>query len=376
MKIVHKGKEYVPIKLSFNKSDKPRNNKLSFAIPIDYYSVFSIDDDVFVYSNDGTLLFNGYVVGVSLDINTANPLLNISAFDKESLMFNRIWSETVTESAPIIIGQVLSKVTNDLEGSRLSRVTIKFVGYPRTDGIQVTTTEHPEIEFTVEDIANNTQAYQDYVNLPSSDKFKRITYGAMMKPVYEWVRDLSQDKNTGVNKVFVWYLDENNIFRWYATSSITNPPTEHLFVDYKLETKQEDKVNFIIAYLGDDLNGAPIYIYAYKDYSGTPNIQESIKDWADIARDLKDEYTNNTAFREAVKERGYARARAYFESETLGRISGEFTLYEPKYRIGDILNITHAYGVDAYKIIIKNVNVSFDLKKGEVYTYGFEEVIE
>jgi len=376
MKLIHNLTTYLPIKATYSKSDKPVNNKLTIVLPPEHYKDFSIDDYGYLYTSDDVLLFNGYLVNISLNISSSSPQTVLSFFDKESLMFNRNWSETVTNAAPLIIGSVLSKVTNDLEGSKLSRVTIKYVGYPRTDGIQVTVTNHPEIEFTNEDIANETQAYLDYVNLPAEDKFTSITYGAMMKPVFEWVKELSQPQNTKTNNVYVWYLDENDIFRWYATSSITSPPTEHLYIDYTIESKQESSVNFIIAYLGDDLNGAPIYIYKYKEYSGTPNIQESIKDWADIARDLKEEYTDNDAFRAAVEEKGYARARSYFESLTLGKTTGTFALKEPKYRVGDLLQITHAFGNESYHVLIKSVSVSYDIKRGTSYKYEYEEVIQ
>ena len=376
--IIKKGdKTYVPLRVTFRKSDEARNNKATFVLPISYYDEFHIDDDINIYTSDNQLLTNAYVVNKTLTVDATNPTLVISAFDKESLMFNRNWSEIFTNTeAPIIIGSVLSKVTNDIRGVHLSRVNIKFVGYPRTDGIQVTTTNHPEIEFTIEDIANNTQAYQDYVNLPSSDKFQSISsFGANFKPVYEWVKELSQPKNTGLEKTFVWYLDENNVFRWYRVDSPAETE-KYLYVDYQLTKKQDDKVNFIIAYLGNDLNDNPIYIYAYKDYSGTPNVQESIKDWGDIARDLRDAYSDNTAFREAVREKGLARARAYFESETMGRIRGTFTIPKYEHRLGEVLKISHHYGSDSYKVVIKGLSLTYDTKKGPRYTYDFEEVIE
>ena len=376
--IVTKGsKKYPPLKLSFRKSDEAKNNKVNIVLPIDYYDDFDVNDDLYIYTPDGTLLVNTYVVNKTLNITSSTPQLTISAFDKESLMFNRNWSEVFTNTeAPLIIGSVISKVTADIKGVNLTRVNVKFVGYPRTDGIQVTKTNHPEIEFTIEDMEANTAAYQAYTSLGASEKFQTLSsFGGNFKPIYEWVRELSQPKNTGIEKNFIWYLDEDNYFRWYQVDG-TVDASKYLYIDYQLTKKQDDKVNFIIAYLGDDLNGNPIYIYSYKEYSGTPNIQESIKDWADIARDLRDQYTDNTAFREAVKEKGLARARAYFETETLGRITGSFTVPTYDYRIGQTLKISHAYGSDSYKVIIKALSLTYDMKKGPRYTYEFEEIIE
>ena len=376
MKIVLPNRTIVPLTAGFTKSFERSANRLNFIANPQVFYDLNINDTVLVYDDAGTLIYNGFVVKRTLSYSNGMANTQIIAHDKESLLFNRIWSESFSSTeSPLILGSIAAKITNDFEGINLTQLNIKYVGYPRTDGIQVTKTEHPEIEFTHDDVINNTAAYQAYVSLPDTEKFKKIDYGGFMKPVFDWFKDLSQPNNTGVQQNFVFFIDENLNLKWYSTSSISNPTTVQLFDNFTITDSQETKVNFIIAYLGKDLNGAPIYTYAYKDYSGAPNIQETIKDWADIARDLKDQYSDNSAFRERVKEIGKDRARSYFETMTLGMIEGNLTEVDYVYRLGDVLNIVMPDKKTSYRVKIKKMTYSWDMQTGEKFKYDFEQDI-
>lgn len=378
MKIIFKDNIVAyPFKANISKSLDLKNNTATLDLPFELFGVIDSQDSFIVLKEDNNILFRGYVTGYNFDYEKSNISFSVEGIDKLSLITNRLTTGSFNNNdekstAPLIIGRLISKVTNDLKGVQFSRVNIKFVGYPRTDGIQVTTTAQPQIQFTIEDMETNSPSWQQYVNLQSVHKFPKINYGVYAKPMYDTIKELLQENFIGNKKRYVFDIDIDDNILLYAQDTITSQ--FEVQAPFKIKRSQEGEVNFLTIYCGDDLNNTPIHTYAYKDFSGNPNIQESYRNWSDIARDLKPQYTNNTEFRNACISRARARAQEYFMSLTKGELTSEITLYDNIFNLGDVINLKF-YNYTSFIGKVEKKIISFSMKNGYEYKYSFKEVV-
>ncbi|MEM1973225.1 MAG: hypothetical protein QXN68_00385 [Thermoplasmata archaeon] len=362
-------------RILINKNLKPTKNSLVLVTNGSLFSFSKLYKTLLVKFGS-ELIFNGYVSELSISRTKNQNQVELIATDFETIPFDRIWSNSYSGvPVPFIIADVIASVTNDLSGTKISRINVKFVGKPRTDGIQVTVKNAPEIEFSVLDWKNNTPKYQQYVSLPNDYKFPNISFTGVSKPVYEWLKELSNDvyhQQIGVS--FVYFLDENLNFVWFA-------PNSGLYSDlilkstYNIKYSTEDEVNYLIAYCGDDLNGAPIYISYYKENSGSPNLKDAYKQWADISQIVQSlGISDNNQFRNKAKEIGMSRAKAYFNRLDSGKLSGSFESNERLARVGQIFVLNHVELSLSKKCLITSENIEVD-KNNIIFRYTFEEVV-
>ncbi len=393
--------------LQFNskKSDKQTMNSLEIQLNPNatIISTFEANDGVNLYK-DSELLFAGIISDFSLTYDVSGTKqFSLTCLDSEYVAFNKVWSESFSgdneiDRAPLIIGKVLSNASIKINGGGTTNVGIKFVGYPRKDGIQVTRPnggDQSSIEFTYEDLENNTSAYQTYVALSEDYKFPKIAFAFNFKGIVEWINELSQldiintsteldNKTNPIKRAMFHYLNNSNEFIWFARTGEEEPDyiiTVDEVLQLNLKSKISDNINFIIAFLGNDYDNKPVYIYRYNDYSGTPNTNESIRSWTDIARDKKEIYsdTQNDELRAAMRVAGFARADEIFKLRGEGIITGTIkTKYTNEYMIGDIITLSlSSLGYSSVRCRITQESYSFSLSNGLFKTIEVEqEVIE
>jgi hypothetical protein len=135
-------------------------------------------------------------------------------------------------------------------------------------------------------------------------------------PAYEIIKQLSQPIFTGETSQVPnrFHVDKWNSIRWFypddtvghviregataaETASYFHPVNRtsytvtdtraHSVVSIKMTYAVYDIVNFIIYKAGQDLDNVQIQYFAYKDGTGTPENKDSLRNWEDIARELK-----------------------------------------------------------------------------------------
>jgi len=383
-----------------NTKNSINKTKVVFPYSDNIIGKFQANDVVKVYDDD-KILFVGLVSDYGVKYTVQGTItFELTCLDSEYVAFNKVWSEQFdgtheTDRAPFIIGKILSNTAISINGDGSTKVGVKFVGYPRTDGIQVTRpdTNYSYIEFTYDDILNNTAAYQSYVSIPEEDKFPKIPFSFNFKGVKEWINELSQidivntateldNNNPKIKRAMFHYLDVDNNFIWFSRETPNDSNdiiTLNDVLEFNLQQKISDNINFIIAYLGKDYNDAPVYIYEYNDYSGTPNTNESIRTWTDIERDKKKIYsdTQNDELREAMRKAGKARARELFKLYSEGIIKGSMKLVNTDVStIGSIITINlPEYGYNSIKARVISESYAFDLTTGVTKEIEIEEEV-
>lgn len=362
--------------LSINKTIKASPNSAEIVTHPSVYDKINTGDEIKIYHGT-TLIFFGYVDNKGITSTPTTITCRINARDYDSIPFSRIFPKSFTNlPVPLIIGDLIASVSNTLTGTKLTSINVKFVGYPRTDGIQVTKLSAPQIEFTIDDWKRNTSKYQQYVNLSSEYKFPNVSVYSLNRPVLDFISTLLSPDFLGLENRYVVYLDETKTFIFKRVETLVSE-LQYLSSEYEISFTGDEQFNFVIAYLGNDLNNNPIYMYEYKDLSGTPNIKETLKQWADIAEIVRKQgITDNVQFRRKCIELGKARANALFYQYSYGKRTGSFTVRTKSYYVGQSLLIKFKYSSETIPVLITDERISFSQRDGLNYRYSFEEVVK
>jgi hypothetical protein len=199
------------------------------------------------------LVMVGQVMTFESDIGSKKRNIKLKCSDKSQIVLNKIWSKVYGDlTAPELIERVLLQTSQNNDSNQFGIDTsgITFTR-PVTDG-------------------------------GGGDEFPDITFGKNMKPVYDWINELSQIEytNTGAEQVpgetlvcqraFMWYLDENNKFFWFYPDDAEDYTYEYGVTPiYKVKLKKDifGVINMVIVRGGTDKNGNGVTWYHYDEGS-------------------------------------------------------------------------------------------------------------
>jgi len=356
-----------------NQTFDPVNNKATVDVtdttPFFEDGLFMIqeNDEIFLYNKvvtdqdteftESDVVWEGKFLDKSIQLSPDNNKLQFSLRDFTYEVFNKFWTETYTaEATPFILSNIIQNAVEDSEGSGSLNLNILYVGYPRTDGIQVTRPnggDQSVIEFTQADKDNNTVAYQAYTALTAAYKFPDIEPKWLKKPIYEWTQELSKPQWTNSDAEYespsqiitvplIFDIQGRNVL-WYHpldTVALTIDKT-YKIMDLKEDTGNENSVNLLILEVGEDFNAEPITTYVIDETSDATTIvkerfdtQSKIagisNDYDDQYHNLRSEYTvsTNAAFRSEARKLAKSYANSWFD--LVGKARNTISITIPK----------------------------------------------
>jgi len=214
------------------------------------------DDEIKVYADvnpitesPDQLLMVGTVMSFESKIGGKSRAIKIKCSDKSQLILKRIWS----------------KVENSSTAPEIIINTIKQISQEQDEG-----------GFSID--TSNVQKIRPVTNGEGGDDFPSINFAKNMKPIYEWIDELSQIEYTNSDaeqapggqlvcqKSFVWFLDENNKLFWFYPEDDVDYTLVHgddKIYRVKLTKAIWDVINMVIVRGGTDKNGAGVTWYHY-----------------------------------------------------------------------------------------------------------------
>jgi len=226
-------------------------------------------------SSSTTAPSDDYLIG-SFYIAEFNPQhvdkaaqINVKCVDKTYVLFNRILAKAFTATdgltAPEMIQKVIRYSSQNPEG--LFQGTAGDAG-TRYDVDARLVSESGYIT----DTRRNTK--EDGSANANTD-FPEVELAKVWKPVYEWIKDLSQVEMTNsvteqgdvlvYGRPFIFWVDESNAFHWVYPS---DTPDSTIVVgtdevrNANMSKSVFDVTNMIIYNVGDDMYGTGLYYYA------------------------------------------------------------------------------------------------------------------
>jgi hypothetical protein len=214
------------------------------------------DDEIKVYADVNPitesadqLLMIGTVMAFESKIGGKSRAIKIKCSDKSQLILSKIWSKVENNStAPQIIINTIKNISQTQDA----------------DGFSIDT--------------SNVDTTRPVTNGAGGDDFPTINFAKNMKPIHEWIDELSQIEYTNTDseqapggtlvcqKSFVWFLDENNKLYWfYPEDNVDYTLVQGDDIIYKIKLKKAvfDVINMVIVRGGTDKVGAGITWYYY-----------------------------------------------------------------------------------------------------------------
>jgi hypothetical protein len=226
------------------------------------------EDGIQIYFNDA-LVMDGKITDYTLQISASGTMYGVKGQNKLEAILNNVAPAYYTDkTASYIITDLINKV-NSWNSSQNGWIDIA------TGEISATTMQF--------------DYYQPY------------------KPVFQMIEELSTNKYTG-NGSYIYYLDAGTNFVWKPRPTEISD-TEFLCeglndISIKIEKGTWDLVNAAIINAGADLNGAPVFAYAYNAASiGKVGWKWKYLTMVDIAKEFinKNPGANNTEVRNGVR---------------------------------------------------------------------------
>lgn len=222
-------------------------------------SIFQQDGDVTIYADyspitksSSQLILSGQIQEITHNVGERGSATKLSVSDKTNLLLGGLVSKTeesktVDSIVRTVIG--LSPGSNDVT----------------TTNVVTTTT--------------------------TGAAFPSVNMAKTMKPVYEWLTDLSQPGVTGEDKAYLFYVDKDNDLHWfYPSATVSSSLLEGSVEIYNVSMKksQDELVNMLIYNAGQDLKGNGILWYYYDSTSRSNKLRMKFQPMIDIGRDLID----------------------------------------------------------------------------------------
>jgi hypothetical protein len=220
-------------------------------------SIFVEDGGVEVYcdyspidtSSSSQLLLAGKIRELTPKFSESGSSYSMSVSDNTVLMLGKIHSFTYTNKTP-------------------SEIITQMIGI-ETDGAVTT---------------NNVSTTKSGGGVfPSIER-----YGLYYKPLYDWVKELSDPAYTGENRSMIFYVDKDDDLHWfYPDDNSDGSITEGVDDIYSINMKRNaDKVvNMIIYNSGQDLNGNGTLWYYFDATSKSNVLKMKYQPMTDISRD-------------------------------------------------------------------------------------------
>lgn len=366
--------------------------------------VKKVVDNVSVAFDGDDVIWTGKFVDLGRTINADSRTATWNILDYEYDVFARFHKKAYSGlnlRTPFVLADMIKEVSEDDLGTGEFKVNFKYVGYPRTDGIQVTRPnggDQSSIEFVQSDIDGNTLAYQNYTALAEVVKFPVIEPTMINKPTFEWVQELSSSIWTNseteqanddrkATKNYVFRISNQDVLWYYPLSNIAiTIDGNSAVLSTNNQTQEEGSVNFLILEAGEDFNGEPIFTYII-DQSSTSTTQKErydnqVKlagkntDYDNDYHSLRLQYTvsTNTEFRAKVRELAQSYAEYWFRNYGRGKQENTLTIPFTPITINEIVRF-QLHNFPTLDFVIKGVN--HNISRGTATTtLNLEEDIE
>lgn len=256
---------------------------------VDVFAV--IDDDgggLDTSDTSSDRIFNGRVSEVGHKEDDKSSKLTLDCADSSFVVLNKTWVGEESDTPPNLIKSIIGHVNNSVS------------------------TTWDKVSATLSSNGGGIQDTDSAGNAFTSTKFSKV-----FKPAVECIQELSQPDYTGDTVPYRFHVDSDNVFHWFhpddsaahvihanqtspQTVTYTHPVTgeddievadsnTHHVLNYSLKESVYDVVNYIIFKAGEDMDGVQVANYAYNDGTGAPIVKDSVRNWEDIARDMKEE---------------------------------------------------------------------------------------
>lgn len=223
-------------------------------------SIFQQDGDIDIYADyspitksSAQLILSGQIQEITHNAGERGTATKLSVSDKTNLLLSGVWGKNYEgETVDAIVRNVIQNAP-----SAQGLVTVTNVVSTTTGGVAFPTT-----------------------NMAKT-----------MKPVYEWLTDLSQPGVTGEDKAYLFYVDKDNDLHWfYPSATVSSSLLEGSVEIYNVSMKksQDELVNMLIYNAGQDLKGNGILWYYYDSTSRSNKLRMKFQPMIDIGRDLID----------------------------------------------------------------------------------------
>jgi hypothetical protein len=197
-------------------------------------SIFQEDGAVEIYCDyepitrsQAQLLMNGKVTEVSPSVGSSSRQTTIQAADRAMLLLGNLWGQTFeNQTTPQIIKSIIDSTSQEIDTNT---------------GIATTTS--------------------------SGGSFKNLErYSNVGKSVFDWIAELSQPEFTGDDKAYIFFVDKDQVFRWFYPSTTKDGNIvvgEDHVVSVDLRRNVDQVINFVIFNAGADLRGNGVQWYYF-----------------------------------------------------------------------------------------------------------------
>lgn len=220
--------------------------------------IFTPDGDFEIYADyepitfaSSQLLLSGQVQELSQSMSEGGMSTKLSISDKTTLLLSGVWGKNYTTQK---VDEIIKNVIQSAPSAQ-GLVTINNVASTRTD----------------------------------ASAFPVYPIGKSMKPVIEWISDLSQPSVTGEDRAYLFYVDKDNDLHWFypeqTTSGSIVEGTDEIY-SASFKKSQDELVNMVIYNAGQDLRGNGNLWYEYNMTSKSNKLRMKFQPMIDIGRDL------------------------------------------------------------------------------------------
>jgi len=274
----------ITLKNAYKEHIIDNNLKYTVGDTVKIYCKYSIDTTDTINTTDDLIMSAEITeIGYSLEEQKSTIILNCT--DKTYLLLNKLWAFNYKKSLVLSAPEIIR------------------------DLIRINTTEGKSVLGSVNaDLVSNGGYIQDTRPQSGSefdDSFPSpITMAKVYKPVYEWIKDLSQidmtnstseldtDSGTmGCSRPMIFYIDENNKAHWEypGTTSAnytitTGEDSTYKVHSFKLRRATFDMVNMVIFNAGDDFNGSGVLSYYFDPNADATQLKPTYRPWIDITK--------------------------------------------------------------------------------------------
>lgn len=243
------------------------------------------DADNSTLPSDDDLAGVYYVIEFGVDHSQNKTSIKLSCADKTYILFNRLYAKNYLASDGLTTPQVVQDVVRFSCQNQFG----EFQGTGANSGVWY-------------DIDAKLDSEGGYIETTRQDDsaFPTTAISKVWKPVYEWIKDLSQIEKTNTAaeiaatdytqaRAMIYWVDENNRFHWiYPTDTVTDTITvgTDVVISVKMTKKVFDSVNMIIFNAGTDVYGTGIWNYSVDTTSNIRTLKMRVVPMVDIAESL------------------------------------------------------------------------------------------
>ena len=143
----------------------------------------AVDDTIKIYLSDSPTTSSDMILSASITEiketkDETGPVIVLNCVDKTVLLLSRAVVGQWTDTAPEIIKKIVKFATQG--ANREFRIDPSDVASTKSDG----------------------------------SAFSSISYSVLYKPAYEAILEVSQIGNTGDDRAYIFWVDENDVFHW------------------------------------------------------------------------------------------------------------------------------------------------------------------